>query len=193
MGKIKSALEIALERTETVKGDKDSIDQFDAKQRGKKLAAAFLDETCDLIQEIKKTKAEQQESLKQGIFDMLVSQVSLPAGKDDEKRIENAGKGLNIVINNSHFAVLYGQFTQAISRYLQETAQYDEAIRRQYAPKLRQKEEELSRRMGAQIRIDPFQDPEFVKFYNQNMNALKANYETIADKVKEEARRLFGQ
>ena len=193
MGRIKSALEIALERTETVKGDKDSISQFDAKQKGKKLASTFLAEGCDLASEIKKTPKEQQESLKQGIFDVLITFISLPTTKDEEKRIENAGKGLQIVLNDSHFAAIYKQFTQAISQFLKETAQYDEAIRRQYAPKLRQKEEELSRRVGAEIRIDPFQDPEFVNFYNQNMNALKANYAVIADKVREEARRIFGQ
>ena len=43
MGKIKSALELALERTESIKGDRSSIDQFEAKQRGKKLANAFLE------------------------------------------------------------------------------------------------------------------------------------------------------
>ena len=193
MGQIKSALEIALERTETVKGDKDSISQFDAKQKGKKLASTFLAEGCDLAKEIKNTPEEQQESLKQGIFDVLITFISLPSAKDDEKRIENAGKGLQIVLNDNHFAAIYKQFTQAISQFLKETAQYDEAIRRQYAPKLRQKEEELSRRVGTAIRLDPFQDPEFVNFYNQNMNALKANYAVIVDEVREEARRIFGQ
>ena len=201
MGRIKSALEIALERTETVKSDKASIGQFDAKQRGKKLANAYLAEGgvpsgtlpvgSSIAEEIKKTPADQRESLKQGIFDVLVSQISLPLIKEDEKRIEAAGKGLQAVISDSRFAALYKQLTQALSQYLKEAAQYDEAIRRQYAPKLRQKEEELSRRMGREVRIDPFQDPEFAGFYNQNMNALKDNYQAAVDQVKEEARRMF--
>ena len=191
MGRIKSALEIALERTETVKSDKASIEQFDAKQRGKKLANEYLAEGINLTEEIKKTPAGQRESLKQGIFDVLVSQISLPLSKEDEKRIEAAGKGLQTVITDNHFAILYKQFILAVSQYQKEAAQYDEAIRRQYAPKLRQKEEELSRRMGREVRIDPFQDPEFVGFYNQNMNALKDNYQAAADQVREETRRLF--
>jgi len=191
MAKIKSALEIALEKTEAVKGNKDSIDQFDTKQRGKKIANTFMEEGGNLAVEIKKTPAGQQESLKQGIFDVLVSQISLPVTKEDEKRIEAAGKGLHAVINDSHFAELYKQLLQALSQYLKEVAQYDEAIRRQYAPKLRHKEEELSRRLGREVRIDPLQDPEFVSFYNQNMNALKGNYQVVVEQVKEEAHRLF--
>jgi hypothetical protein len=192
MGRIKSALELALERTEGVKGDKGSIDQFEAKQRGKRLANSFLENPKDGLEgELKKCSKEDLGALKQGIFDVLIAQVTLPVTKDDEKRIEAAGKGLQVIIGDPRFGVLYKQFLQALSKYLNEMAQYDEAIRRQYAPKLRQKEEELSRRLGRHIQIDPFQDPEFVTFYNQNMNALKGNYQTLVDQVREQATALF--
>jgi hypothetical protein len=191
MGVIKTALEIALERTETVKGDKSSVDQFEMKRRGKKLANAFLDGEVDLAGEIKNVPADKRESLRQGIFDVLVTQIVLPAGKEDEKRIEKAGNGLQTVINNNQFSAMFKQLVQLFGQYLQESAQYEQAIRQQYAPKLRQKEEELSRRMGREVRIDPFQDPEFVAFYNQHMGALKGNYETVIEQAKEEARRMF--
>jgi hypothetical protein len=192
MGRIKSALEIAMERTETVKSDKSSIGQFEARRRGKKLANDFLENgKISIEEEIKKTAKEEQAALKQGVFDVLHSQIIVPASKDDLKRVENAGKGLQAVIGGSQIAGLFKQLAQALSRYLDEANRYEEAIRRQYAPKLRQKEEDLSRRMGREVRIDPFQDPEFLAFFNQNMNALKANYETAADQVRNEAARLF--
>ena len=87
--------------------------------------------------------------------------------------------------------MLFQQFMEAISQYLEEAAQFEEAIKRQYAPKLRQKEEELSRRFGRNVKLDPFQDPEFVAFFNQNLNALKANYQAAVDQVREEAIQLF--
>jgi hypothetical protein len=192
MGRIKSALEIALERTESVKSDKATIDQFESKQRGKRLANAFLEEAhISLEAEIKKTPKDQQASLKQGLFDVFVSQITLPVSQEDQKRIEAVGKGLQALIGNSGFTALYKQLVQALSRYLDEVAQYEEAIKGQYAPKLRQKEEELSRRLGRQVQIDPFQDPEFVSFYNQNMNALKENYEVALEQVRRQATALF--
>ncbi|MDR1251325.1 MAG: hypothetical protein LBK62_04070 [Treponema sp.] len=194
MGRIKSTLEIALERTESVKSDKLSIDQFETKQRGKRLANAFLeDPKKSLDEELKKTPNEQRESLKEGIFDVLISQITLPVNKEDEKRIEAVGKGLQALINNSRFAAMYKQLGQALSQYLAEAGRYDQTIRQQYAPKLRQKEEELSRRLGREVRIDPFQDPEFIGFYNQTMNALKDNYQAAVDQIREEARRLFAE
>ena len=192
MGRIKSALEIALEKTESVRSDKDSISQFETRQRGKKLANEFLEEPGKSLEaEIKKTPKEDQDSLKQGMFDVLLSQITLPLTEEDQKRIETAGRGLSLVIGGSRFGVLLKQFSQVLNQYLEETAQYQEAIKRQYAPKLRQKEEELSRRLGRQVQIDPIQDPEFVAFYNQKMNQLKANYQDAVDQVKEEAARLF--
>jgi len=192
MGKIKSALEIALERTESVKGDKDSIGQFGAKQRGKKLANEFLGGAVKSIEEeIKKTPGDEQASLKQGLFDVLISQITLPVVKEDIKRIESAGQGLHAVIGGKQFGEITKQVVQIVTQYLNEAAQYEEAIKRQYAPKLRQKEEELSRRLGRPVKLDPFQDPEFAAFFNQNMNILKENYQAAIDQIKEEAVRLF--
>jgi hypothetical protein len=192
MGKIKSALELALERTESVKGDRSSIDQFEAKQRGKKLANAFLENPGDGLEgELKKCPREERDALKRGVFDLLVTQIKLPAVKEDQGRIEAVGKGLQAVIGDGRFATLYKQFLQASTQYLGEIARYDEAILRQYAPKLRQKEEELSRRLGREMQLDPFQDPEFVKLYTQTMNALKENYQGMVDEVREQATLLF--
>jgi hypothetical protein len=191
MGVIKTALEIALEKTENIKSDKSSIDQFDAKQQGKKLANAFLAGEADLAAEIKKTIVSQLDSLKQGVFDVLITQIALPVVNEDEERLEKTGKGLEILINNKQFSVFYQQLTQIIARYLQEAAHYEQVIRQQYAPKLHRKEEELSRQLGREIKIDPLQDPEFVAFYNQNMTALKGNYEEVIEQAKEETRRFF--
>jgi hypothetical protein len=191
MGRIKSALEIALERTESVKSDKAGIEQFEARQQGKRLANEFLAGSASLEEGIKKCPKDQQAALKQGIFDVLNAQIALPQVKEDEKRIELAGKGLQTIIGDHRFAALYRQFAQAMAQYLDEAAQYEEAIKRQYAPKLRQKEEDLARRLGRQVRLDPFQDPEFAAFYKQNMTALKAGYEGLADQLRGQAAALF--
>ena len=194
MGKIKSALEIALERTESIKTDKASVGLFEAKQKGKRLANEYLaNPSINLETELKECPKDQRESLKQGLFDVLAPQITLPNTAEDMPRIETAGKGLCLLINEKsskeggRFTSMINQLVQLLSNYLSEATQFDQAIRQQYAPKLRQKEEELSRRMGREVRIDPFQDPEFVNFYNQNFNALKANYQAPVDQVREEA------
>jgi hypothetical protein len=191
MGRIKSALEIAMERTEGVKSDKNSIGLFEAKQQGKRLANDFLSGEKSLEEAIKKVSKEEQESVKQGAFEVLVSQINLPALPEDIKRLERVGKGLAAIIGDRRFSMLYQQFIQAVSGFLDEAAQYEDALKRQYAPKLRQKEEEIARRIGRQVKLDPFQDPEFVAYFNQNINALRSNYEALVDQIREQAQLLF--
>jgi hypothetical protein len=193
MSKIKSALEIALERTESVKSDKSSIEQFEIKQNGKRLANKFLEGgQAEMLEEaVRKTAKEMRASLKEGIFEVLVSRISLPVVKDDEKTIEAVGKGLQIIISDSKFISLYRELKKVLGQYLGEVAQYDEAIKRQYEPRLHQKEAELSKRMGQQVKIDPFQDPDFAAFYKQNMDALTENYQGAIDRVREEAAKAF--
>ena len=193
MGRIKSAIEIAMEKTESVKGDKASIGLYAAKQQGKRIANQFLSgEITSIEGELKKAASnEEKKALKQGCFEIFITQITLPAVADDIKRLETIGSGLSVIIADKNYSAFYKKFIEAVSQYLEEFGQYEEAIKQQYAPKLRQKEEELSRRVGRQIRIDPFQDPEFVAFYNQHINALKANYEPIVEEVQEQARKLF--
>ena len=192
MGRIKSALEIALERTESVTSNKSSIGQFEAKQNGKRLANEFLKGTLkSLDEELKKISEDELSSLKQGIFDILISQITLPASKEDLKRVETASQWLKSIIGGKRSGEMAKQLVQTLNQYLDEATRYEEAIKKQYAPKLRHKEEEISRRLGRQVKLDPFQDPEFTAFFNQNMNALKANYEGTINQIREESRQLF--
>jgi len=191
MGVIKTALEIALEKTESIKGDKSGIAQFEAKQQGKKLANEYLAGDIDIAGELKKAPAADREHLKQGVFDVLVTQLTLPSSKDDAAKVEKAIKGLDSIIKSKEFSAMAGQLMQILSQYLQESSQYEQAIRQQYAPKLKQKEEELSRRYGREVRLDPMQDPEFIAFHNQHLNALKGNYEPVIVQARDEARRMF--
>ena len=192
MGKIKSALELALERTESVSGGKESIALFQAKQKGKKLANEFLSGSITSFETALRDEDDKaRQNLKQGIFDVLISRITLPATKDDSESLERAGNGLCLIIGNKVFNDLMKQFRQLMTQFLDEAAEYQKAIIAQYEPKLRQKEEEIARRYGQRIKIEPMQDPEFAAFFNQHMNALKGNYQSVVDQVREQAAQYF--
>lgn len=193
MARIKSAIEIALERTESVKGDKAGVELFEAKREGKKLAGIFLESPSEnpLEGALKKLPKDKLSAARRGALEVLLSQISLPYAKEDLARLETVGAGLSTVLGDRKFSSLYQQLQQALERYLQDLDQYDKAIRQQYAPKLRQKEEELARRTGRRVQLDPMQDPEFVAFYNQNMGNLKERYQGAIEQVRDQAQQLF--
>lgn len=193
MARIKSALELALEKTESIKTDKNAVAGFERKREGKRLASLYLEnpEEHSLEEAIKKCPKEELPPLKRGIFEMLLSQIQLPENQDQLPKMERISRGMQLILTDRRLPQLFNQVMQAFSRFLQEQQQYEEAIKRQYAPKLRQKEEELARRLGQRIRLDPFQDPEFVAFYNQNMNMLKGQYQALVDEVRQHLEQLF--
>ncbi|MDR1257468.1 MAG: hypothetical protein LBJ86_06950 [Spirochaetaceae bacterium] len=196
MGRIKSALELALERTEQIQGDKGSLEQHEAKQQGKKLANEYLEgadgapDAAALEAAVKKTADTVKTSFKQGLLEVFLARISMPRDDTDVKRLETLGKGLQTVTGNPRLTALWKQFQGAAARYLDEAAGYEDAIMRQYAPQLRQKEAELSRRLGQQVRLDPFQDPEFVAFYNKNMDNFKSGYEAVVQDMREQVQNL---
>lgn len=194
MSRIKSALEIALERTESVKSDRAGIELFELRQEGKRLAGAYLDEPAKAPLEaaLKKYPKDKAAAVRQGVYDVLLSQFNLPAVKEDLARLATVGQGLAAIISDRRFGQLLQQVQQAMERYLADVEQYDQAIRQQYAPKLRQKEDELAKRTGRRVQIEPMQDPEFVAFYNQHMGGLRDRYQTAVDQARAMAAELFG-
>jgi uncharacterized protein YukE len=189
MGKIKSALELALERTDSIKSDKTSIGSYNAKQRGLKLANDFLGDTPpDLAEELKKASDETRDGLKAGILEGLLGRIALPYQPEAIAILEKIGIGLAAVVSAPRFSTVYKQFMHQMSIFPEEYKQYDKAIRQQYAPRLRQKEEMLSQQLGYPVKLDPMQDPDFAQAYNQNMTGLKSNYEDLIAQLKAIAR-----
>ena len=68
----------------------------------------------------------------------------------------------------------------------------EQVIRKQWAPKLREKERQLAQRMGQDVRLDPMTDPEFAAFYKQNVSGMRQQYEAALDKAKQDLAAMVG-
>ncbi|MCX7031710.1 MAG: hypothetical protein NTU62_16530 [Spirochaetes bacterium] len=68
-----------------------------------------------------------------------------------------------------------------------------EALERQYAPKLKKKEEEMSRQLGQRVKINPAQDPEFQAMLRNYLSQLDLKYDEVLANAKEEIRQLFAK
>ena len=73
---IKSALEIALEKTKDLQVDKKALLEQEAKTEGRKLAGSFLNnpEEINLTEALKKFPADQLDYVRTGIFEYLEHQ-----------------------------------------------------------------------------------------------------------------------
>lgn len=205
MAQIKSALELALERTKNLQLDESAMLASKAKTEGRKAAGKYLEdpEAIDLEAALRAVEPGQKETFRRALFDVLAAQIQLPSGGFDTTRFELTAKGLGVAARLNPAAkagaaaekqaqALLQQISSFLSKYVEEVQRVEQAIRTQWAPKLKEKERQMAARMGQEVRLDPMKDPEFAQFYKQNVETLRNNYREALERAKEDLAEIAG-
>ncbi len=194
MDKIKSAWEIALEKTKNVKADPGALKEQQYLEQGKKDISAYLDnpQDEDLKARLKTIEKQYAALVKKGILDTLLSNLNLPLTDYTAGRNSGVRRALSLVFPNAELVeTVFGQLDQFFGKYKQDREHIQEQIKAQYMPKLRAKAEALARQLGTEVELDPFSDPEFTALLNKNLAAFDEKYNQILSRAKEELRRLL--
>jgi hypothetical protein len=206
---IKSALEIALERSKDIKIDEASLEANALRIEGKKAAGRYLEdpESGDLAAKLAQYPKEKRAAVREGAFEILASQIQLPTNDASMDKLELLSAGFSAIASLSSGGILAGvgsavadkrvqalfqQLAGFFKQYLDDMKNVEQAIRKQWGPKIREKERQMAARMGQDVRIDPMSDPEFAAFYKQNVSAARAQYQGALDKAKEDLATLLG-
>jgi hypothetical protein len=209
MALIKSALEIALERSKDIKVDEAAIEANSLRVEGKKAAGRYLDdpESGSLDEKLSKYPKEKRGPVREGMFEVLASQIQLPTSEASVDKLDILSAGFSALAAGSGSGILGGvgagladkrvqallqQLAGFFKQYLDDMKNVDQAIKKQWGPKIREKERQMAARMGQDVRIDPMSDPEFAAFYKQNVSAARAQYQAALDKAKEDLAATLG-
>jgi hypothetical protein len=208
MAMIKSALEIALERSKDIKVDEAALEANALRVEGKKAAGRYLDdpESGSLEEKLSKYPKDKRLPVREGMFDVLASQIQLPANEASASKLEilsagfsalAAGSGAGLLGAGSAKAdkrvqALFQQLAGFFKQYLDDMKNVEQAIKKQWGPKIREKERQMAARMGQDVRIDPMSDPEFAAFYKQNVSAARAQYQAALEKAKLDLAEMLG-
>jgi len=68
----------------------------------------------------------------------------------------------------------------------------EQAIRNQWAPKLKEREKQLAAALGQNVRMDPMSDPEFAEFYRKNIESMRNNYGKALEDAKSQLADICG-
>lgn len=207
MALIKSALELALERTKNLKVDEASLEAGKIRTEGKRAAGKYIEdaESIDLAKTISGIEVEYRELFRKSVFDVLLAQIQLPTGLFDPEKLATIGAGIGAIAGSAptkgglsgqgpakKAEALIQQVSAFLQKYLDEVKRVEQAIRSQWAPKLKEKQRQMAARMGQDVRLDPMADPEFAAFYKQNFEALRANYSDALERAKSELAAICG-
>lgn len=194
MGEIRSALEIALEKTAHIEGDPLSADKREMKNRGKRAAGEYL-ETGDasvFTASVKGLKEEDAALVREGALSNLLAGLKLPADEQEIDKTVRIGEGLEALFTGAGIAQMFAQVGQILAQYLGEQAQLKKALEQQFMPRLRAKQEEMARRYGQTIPLELHQDPEYVAAFSKNKRALEERYSVLIDEIRSRVKEMAG-
>lgn len=197
MAEIKSALELALERTADIRSDKKSLEDHDLMQAGQRLASLYLDpventDMVDLEKTLKERPDRERKKLKEGIFSVLLSNLYLPDMEIDTERFEKLQHGMEFMLGNKkQVDHIFKQLNQFFTQYLANKEQLRKTLEERYQPKLQQKAQAMAERFGQRVDLTPDADPEFIEYLKQNVTELDRQYTEALNEMKEQLRGLY--
>ena len=193
MGEIKSALEIALERTKSVEVNRETIEANKFQKEGKSLISKLLDDpSVNLEASLEKYDGKQAQWVKEGMFQVLLANLVLPQDQIALKKARRIGEAFfHVMGNKRNLKNIFAQLDSFFEEYIGEKERLREALAQQYAPRLKQKEEELSKKMGGPVNIDVNSDPEFVSLLRKTLNQLDDRYQAVLNQAKEQLSSIY--
>ena len=192
MALIKSALELALERTEGLTVDKEELRRKDLFNQGRIAAAKGLEEGMDLFET---TVKAQEKALKkpeytifaEGAADNLLSRILLASDPAATATMGKVGELLERLTHKKAGPRLQ-KIAAMIQQYATELGQLRQAIGQQLGPQLRQRAQQSGANMAQYVME---RDPAYLKVLAENLEPLRAEYQQTLDQLKAEVRTLI--
>lgn len=191
MALLKSAWEIALEKTANIEADPEKIREEMAFTDGRRLAGSYL---TDLENDGKVIKSEyetasddKKEVLKKAFGTTILLNIALPQSEEYEQRIERMIFIASIIDGEQgETTLLISHVGQFMGKYLNARDSLLERAREQYEPHWQQKRERMMQQYGKTDGLSLDQDPEFINLVQKSFAQLSDQYQQVLDEAKEQ-------
>jgi hypothetical protein len=188
MGRIKSAWEIALEKTADLKVDTKKINHDKILNKGSQITGSYLNNIDYSIEDFKKAfeAEEDKRTLVEGIVKIVLINVKLPENELYESKIQKLVDIAKVVQPDSEtLPAIFTQMIEFFRQYENHQKQLIDQMKQQFGPSLAQKEEQMKQQYGPDFKLNPEQDKEFMQLLNDNLTKLDDHYNGSLKEVKE--------
>lgn len=196
MAIIKSAWELALEKTASLEADPVKIQRDLKIKEGRQIAANFL---MDMDVSQKDTQKrydayakEEKPTIREGMALTLLANLALPRTplfKDSFPQL--IALGTIIAEGDEQVTSLLSQVESFFTQYLTNQEDLIERMKKQFGPHLEQKQAQMRQQYGPNFVLRPEQDPEFMKLLEKNLAQLDEQYNGILDQAKDQMKELL--
>lgn len=193
MGRIKSALEIALEKTDAMEIDHEKIKHNSDIDKIRRIAGAYIsgdDESEESLREKLSAfpSSLQREAIKTTVLNSIVL-------SDDESGLEDKTKKIasliSIVFPNDEILSYYREISQHLAQYPKHKEELLERLKEQLEPMLREKEEALRAKYGQSVHLSIEDDKDSLETINEYMKKLSNQYSDTLENAKAEMKRML--
>ncbi len=187
MGRIKSAWEIALERTDDIEIDYDRIRRNESLDKIRRAAGSYLvEETAD-NEDLREKLAEYPiDDLREALSSLVINKLSLPSEEVDDDRYQRLSFIISLIANREDTLELFGQIAGFLMQYPMHKKQLIEQMKAQFEPLLREKEAKMKEQYGESIHLSLEQDKEFLEMLKKNLERLDEQYNSTLSEAKEQ-------
>ena len=195
MGKIKSAWEIALEKTEGITIDKEKMKYQSDVEKARKAAGSYmLADTADDEAFINNLKDIDPKAVKEGLLMTVDANISLPESEEgNEERFRRIKTIIAIASdNNSNALALTDELIGFLNQYPLHRKDLVEKMKAQYKPILDEKSEKLSKQYGQDIHLTYENDKEFMEAASKNLERLENQYQQTVRNAKAQLKQMIG-
>ena len=194
MSKIKSAWEIALEKTEDIKIDEKKLAYDEAVKKARTIAGKYVNNDEDAGEDVQKelSSISDKVAMKEGVRMTIVQNLNLPSEEVLTDRFERLEKLASIITNNNEeVSALLSQITTFLKQYPLHKKQLIDQLKEQYAPALEQKAAQLREKYGQSVTLSAENDPEFLKIADSQLERLSKQYTESLDEAKTQLNELL--
>lgn len=195
MGKIKSAWEIALEKTEGITIDKEKMKYQSDVEKARKAAGSYmLADKSDDEAFINNLKDIDPKAMKEGLLMTADANISLPESEEgNEERFRRIKTIIAIASdNNSNALALTDELIGFLNQYPLHRKDLVEKMKAQYKPILDEKSEKLSKQYGQDIHLTYENDKEFMEAASKNLERLENQYQQTVRNAKVQLKQMIG-
>jgi hypothetical protein len=195
MDEMKSAFERAMERAESLgKASEEDLKKWKYIPEGEKLAARYMKDECDLMDEMDKYDAEARQHVMKGAQEVLVRNIDLPRNDMAKKASKKAMEAIKELKQDKvSLENVYTKLRRVFSHYEQEGEQQRrqayEAVKRDVEGKLQQALQQQTGAAGA-MKIDVESQPQFQQEWLRVLGQLDAQYMTLIEECRQEIRAI---
>lgn len=194
MGRIKSAWEIALEKTESIEVDANKIRHNANIDAIRRKAGAYLLSEEDTEENTKSELMKySQEDLKEALGQTIINSLSLPQTEMGEsKKPQRLSFLLSIALpGNTEVANFLSDVLNHMAQYPKHRDQMMEQLKSQFEPMLRDKEERMRAQYGEAPHLTFENDKECREMANKYLERLQDQYQKTLDDAKEQLKKVF--